>query len=426
MEVVMRRAVLWVCGLAVGCGNVSETPDAAVDAPATPMFTVGGTVTGLAGSGLVVKLNGGPDLPIAADGTFMLPGTLASGATYTVTIGGQPTCPQRRCMVGNATGTVSGANVTNITVTCALPRFRLASLNWGTPQGIRITDDILALANNATATPRIVTGASTTLGNSDTDSVAFDGQRGLIYAAAQTTVPDLAVLVFANAATTSGNIAPARRFTIAAETSFEGVEIDEVADRLYIAGGSGKLYVLNSASTLSGAVTPTATITLASPGAITRDPRTDRLYIASQAGSMYAFDGARQLTAVSTPSRTMTWSTPADSARSVALDPCRNRLYLGFRNVSNGVNIFVFDNAATLTGAVDLQAASQARLAVPGAQVMSSALDSVGTLYFWKDSATAVNIVTAPHSLSGTVTVTPDKVINAVVDRGYGLDVVSY
>lgn len=70
-------------------------------------------------------------------------------------------------------------------------------------------------------------------------------------------------------------------------------------------------------------------------------------------------------------------------------------------------------------------AASQAWLTVPVNQVMSTALDSSGNLYFWKDSATAVNIVNAPQGMTGAVTVTPDKVINAVVDRGYGIDVIA-
>jgi len=428
----MRSTWLLVSGVVVGCGSVSGTPDAAVDtaepdaaidAPA-PTFTVGGTVTGLAGTGFVLRLNGA-DLAITSNGAFSFPGTLADGANYMVTIGSLPTCPQRFCMLSNAAGTIAGANV-SVTVTCSVPRVRLASVNWGVPQGIRFTDDILSLANNATATPRILTGTNTTLGNSQTDSAAFDRVRNVIYVPAETTVPDVAILVFANAATTTGNIAPARRIVVTGETRFHGVELDEAADRLYASGESGKLYVFNNASTLAGTVTPTAAITLTSPGAIDLDRKTDRLYIAARATSLYVFDGARQLTSASTPSRTVTWTNPTDFARSVAIDACRNRLYVSIRNVNVGVNVYVFDNASTLTGALDLATASQAQLAVPGTQVMSSVLDGLGNFYFWKDSATLVNIVNAPHTFTGAVTVTPDKVINAVVDRGYGLDVMPF
>jgi len=436
----MRSTWLLVSGVVVACGNVSETPDAALDAASDaaldaapdvaidapdPTFAVGGTVTGLAGTGLVLRLQGA-DLPITGDGAFSFPGRLTNGANYLVTIGSQPSCPQRVCTLTNAAGTIAGADV-SVTVTCSLPHIRLVSCNWGSPQGVRITDDVLSLANNATATPRIVTGANTTLANSQTDSVAFDRARNAIYAAAETTLPDVAILVFTNAATTTGNIAPARRIVVTGETRFYGLELDEAADRLYASGESGKLYIFDNASTLANTVTPTAAITLASPGPIDLDRKTDRLYVAARATSIYVFDGARQLTSASTPSRTVTWTNPTDFARSVAIDPCRNRLYVGIRNVTTaGVNVFVFDNASTLTGAIDLATASQARLAVPGSQVMSSALDGLGNFYVWKDSATLVNIVNAPHTLTGAVTVTPDKVINAVVDRGYGLDVMSY
>lgn len=422
----MRSTWLLVSGVVVGCGSVSVAPDAATDtaADAASMFTVGGSVTGLAGTGLVLRLNG-TDLAITGNGAFSFPGKLADGANYLVTIGSQPSCPQRLCMLSDAAGAIAGANV-SVTVTCSLPRVRLVSSNWGSPQGVRITDDVLSLANNATAAPRIVTGANTTLANSQTDSAAFDRARNAVYVPAETTVPDVAILVFGNSATTTGNVAPARRIVVTGETRFYGVELDEAVDRLYASGESGKLYIFNNASTLAGTVTPTAAIALTSPGPIDLDRKADRLYVAARATSIYVFDGARQLTSASTPSRTVTWSNPADFARSVAIDGCRNRLYVGIRNVTAGVNVYVFDNASALTGAIDLATASQAQLAVPGSQVMSSALDGLGNFYFWKDSATQVNIVNAPHSFTGAVTVTPDRVINAVVDRGYGIDVMAY
>lgn len=417
----MRSYWIVVLAVVVGCGSVGGGKDAAIDAP---MFTIGGSVSGFAGSGLVLRLNGASDLPITGDGAFSFPGMFADGTTFTVTVAAEPTCPHRICTLANATGTVAGASP-SITVTCAVPRFRLASHNWGA-QTIRITDDVLALANGATAVPRIIAGASTGVGSTNTDSVAFDRTRNLLYAPARTTTPDPAVLVFANAATVTGDVAPARQIVVTGGAAFEGIELDEAADRLYVSGASGKLYIYNSASTLNGTIAPTAAVTLTAPGALTLDRKTDRLYVAAQAGSLYVFDGARQLTSASVPPRTVTWTSPADFARAVAIDGCRDRLYLSIRNVTGGVNVFVLNNASTLNGALDLQTASGARLTVPDNQVMSTALDSIGNLYFWKDSATAVQIVNAPQNLSGTVTVTPDKTINAVVASGYGLDVMPY
>lgn len=196
----MRNSALLACVLAMGCGKVNGAPDAGVDAASSDgpaaTFTVGGTVAGIAGTGLVLRLNSGNDLTITSDGPFTFPAGLARGTGYTVTLAAQPSCPARVCTLGNATGTIGDGNTTSVAVSCVIPKFRLASHNWGAPQSIRVTDDVLALANSATASPRVVTGASTGVGSTETDSVAFDATRDLLYASARTTTPDPAILVF--------------------------------------------------------------------------------------------------------------------------------------------------------------------------------------------------------------------------------------
>lgn len=129
-----RTGVLLAGCLAIGCGKVSGGADAAIDTT-PPSFKVAGTVTGFAGSGLTLRLNGGNDLAITADGAFSFPVDLASGASYGVTVAAAPTCPQRLCTLANATGTIAGGNA-SVTVTCTVPRYRLASNNWGSPAGI--------------------------------------------------------------------------------------------------------------------------------------------------------------------------------------------------------------------------------------------------------------------------------------------------
>ena len=49
-------------------------------APPTPTYTVGGTVLGLAGSGLVLKDNGGAGLPVTAAGAFTFAEAVSQGA----------------------------------------------------------------------------------------------------------------------------------------------------------------------------------------------------------------------------------------------------------------------------------------------------------------------------------------------------------
>lgn len=86
-------------------------------------YTVGGTVAGLAGSGLVLGLNTGTEtLPISVNGNFAFATALANGASYAVVVQTQPSAPAQVCSVASGSGTISGADVTNIAVTCVTAR----------------------------------------------------------------------------------------------------------------------------------------------------------------------------------------------------------------------------------------------------------------------------------------------------------------
>jgi hypothetical protein len=81
--------------------------------------TIGGTVTGLTGIGLVLQNNGTDDLPITGDGPFTFATPLRPGGLYSVTVATNPRNPSQTCSVTNGNGTVPTENVTNITVSCA-------------------------------------------------------------------------------------------------------------------------------------------------------------------------------------------------------------------------------------------------------------------------------------------------------------------
>ena len=84
-------------------------------------FTIGGTVTGLSGAGLVLQNNAGAGLAVSAPGAFTFMGGLATGSAYSVTVATQP--PGEQCEVNNGSGTVGTANVTNVAVACIPVRF---------------------------------------------------------------------------------------------------------------------------------------------------------------------------------------------------------------------------------------------------------------------------------------------------------------
>jgi hypothetical protein len=91
--------------------------------PPISSFTVGGLVAGLSGSGLILKNNGGDDAAISASGPFTFAIGLQNGAAYSVTVATQPSAPAQDCVVTNGSGTVRGANVTNVSIACAIVPF---------------------------------------------------------------------------------------------------------------------------------------------------------------------------------------------------------------------------------------------------------------------------------------------------------------
>ncbi|MCW5636472.1 MAG: hypothetical protein KIT17_24275, partial [Rubrivivax sp.] len=85
-------------------------------------YRVGGTVTGLAGSGLVLEDRAQfVDIAIAADGAFQFDRSYTGGAAYDVRVKTPPTNPAQQCAVTRRTGTVGTASVTDIVVACATP-----------------------------------------------------------------------------------------------------------------------------------------------------------------------------------------------------------------------------------------------------------------------------------------------------------------
>lgn len=82
-------------------------------------FTVGGSVGGLVGTGLVLQINDGDNLAIGSDGDFTFPNALLDGSPYTVKVLTQPTSPAQTCSVSNGSGVLEGDNVTDATISCA-------------------------------------------------------------------------------------------------------------------------------------------------------------------------------------------------------------------------------------------------------------------------------------------------------------------
>ncbi len=89
----------------VGCGGGGST------------YTVSGTITGLTVSGLALQNNGSGTQSITSGATSFQFTGLSTGSAYAVTVQTQPS--GETCGITNGSGTISSANVTNLTVSCS-------------------------------------------------------------------------------------------------------------------------------------------------------------------------------------------------------------------------------------------------------------------------------------------------------------------
>lgn len=105
-----------------------------------PTYNVGGQVSGAVGPGLSLKLNNGTDLPIVGNGAYTFPNVLPDGASYTVSVTSLPV--SQTCQVANGSGTINGADVTNVDVTCiTVPSYTVG----GTASGVAAAGLVLQL-----------------------------------------------------------------------------------------------------------------------------------------------------------------------------------------------------------------------------------------------------------------------------------------
>jgi len=149
---VQTQPAAQICTVAMGTGTTaSANIGNVVVTCAANTHSVGGTVSGLNTSGLVLA-NGSDTVSIVASATsFVLPTPIANGSTYVVTVATQP--DGEACAVVNGTGTVSGAAVTNVAVTCTDQPFSLG----GSISGLTSTGLVLA---NGSDTLNVSSGAS--------------------------------------------------------------------------------------------------------------------------------------------------------------------------------------------------------------------------------------------------------------------------
>src|SRR5579859_596244 len=141
----------------------------------TTKYTVGGTVTGLRGQGLVLVDNSGNDLSLSSNGTFTFTNRIKNGGAYSVTVKTQPSNPAQTCAVQNGSGTIDKANVTNIIVSCTRTgRFAYAAN--------QLSNDLSAYAiDSATGNLTAINGSPFAVSGATPVSVAVDPNGRFLY-----------------------------------------------------------------------------------------------------------------------------------------------------------------------------------------------------------------------------------------------------
>ncbi len=110
-------------------------------------YSIGGTLSGLAsGNFVTLSINSGDELlAINDNSTFTFLNPLFDGSVYAVSVLSQPILPNQTCVVAQAEGTLMGADVSNISITCTINQYFIG----GTVLGL-IPDNFMVLQNNLT------------------------------------------------------------------------------------------------------------------------------------------------------------------------------------------------------------------------------------------------------------------------------------
>ncbi len=114
-----------LCTVVDGSGTVGSTDVSNITVNCSEDGTIGGTVSGLVGKGLKLVNNGTEELSISRNGSFTFASKVSNGGSYAVTVKTQPSIPTQNCSVSKGSGTVNGASITNIAVTCATDSFSI-------------------------------------------------------------------------------------------------------------------------------------------------------------------------------------------------------------------------------------------------------------------------------------------------------------
>ena len=280
-------------------------------------YSVGGTVDGLAGSGLVLQNNGGDDLKISANGSFTFSTAVANESEYAITIKTQPRAFSQTCTVSNGSGTIDTSPVSNVRVSCVTvsPLFVVDPSGRFAYMVNRSSNTILPYTINQTT--GALTAGTTLATGIDPDYVTIHPSGKFVYAS-NTSSNNISVYKIVDGALTAGTPVDAgtnpAAVTIIPSTAALSGKFAYVANR---SSNTISVYAIdqdNGALTTIGTPVETGT----NPNSVTIDPSGTFAYVANYSSntiSVYKIDPVNG----ALTNRTDFWA--GTNPNSVTIDP---------------------------------------------------------------------------------------------------------
>ncbi len=134
----LASLALTACGGGGSSGSSGSSSSSSGGGSSPTTYSVGGSISGLSASGLVLEDNGGNNLTVNnGQSSFTFTTMLANGAAYDVTVATQPT--GETCTPSSNTGTISSANVSNVSVACTANTYTITGSATGlTSAGLKL------------------------------------------------------------------------------------------------------------------------------------------------------------------------------------------------------------------------------------------------------------------------------------------------
>jgi 6-phosphogluconolactonase (cycloisomerase 2 family) len=343
-----------VCSVTFGSGagvtadvrNVSVTCSSST-------YAVGGTLGGLAaGRQLTLLDNGGDPLVLTANGSFRFASPVAYGSRYLVTVGSQPT--GQVCSIGNATGTGTAGDVSNVGVVCSSASYALGGTLTGLAAGEQVTlldnggNPLTVTANGSFQFPTgVAYGGSyavtvgtqpvtqrCTVGNASGSAVSADVTSLNVVCSAHSVyaanMQSNSLSQFTMGST--GMLAAMSPASVGTGTAPEGMAVDPGGRYAYAVNTNDSTisqYAIDSAGAL-GAMSPAAVTTGSSPYGVVVDPTGHFVYATNNMAntvSQYTIGSNGALVPMAQPT-----VAAGSGPYSVAVDPTGHYAYV----VNNG------------------------------------------------------------------------------------------